>query len=226
MSLQFTSIAVTLAAGAAGAVGAAGVRSAPLGEDALEQGIEAVAYMDGDSLAVGDTAAFVVEVLFPDGATASESGAPAPFVQFDVPDSVKLGGRYLETYDELAANEFLQEPYERLLEEQPTLVPFTLVAEPEPGATIGINVVAYVRPEGGDDGAFFLRRRLELPLEAGAMAEEGDPRDSSWGVDDTLLQIGDRAPSFELPMANGSTFSFASVLGKKRVLLTTYRAHW
>ena len=76
----------------------------------------------------------VLDVLM-DGASAAKSGAPAPFVQFDVPPSVRLTGKHLTTHRELANNEFIQEPYEQLLEESPGFVPFEIEALSTAGFT-------------------------------------------------------------------------------------------
>ena len=90
--------------------------------------------------------------------------------------------------------------------------------------TIGLNVTGYVSARDGRKG--FLRRRLELPLVAGASALEVDSRKSTWGVDQSVLQIGDVAPDFRLPRADGSKVSLGRFRGKKNVVVTTYRAFW
>ena len=64
-----------------------------------------------------------------------------------------------------------------------------------------------------------------LPLEPGATATEGSANESDWGKGD-FLKIGDKAEPFELPRADGSTLSLGEYLGKKNVIVTTYRAFW
>lgn len=181
------------------------------------------ATLDATSLEVGNEYEFVVEV-FADDVSTSKAGIPAPFLQIDVPPSVKLTGKVLETYKELSKNEFLQAPYERLLKKLPARIGFQLVAPPKPDETIGLNVIAYI--EGPEGERTFLRRRLELPLAPGATAVPGDANDSSWGKDEELLQIGDRAAPFELPRADGTLVALESLLGEKNLIVTTYRAYW
>ena len=199
-----------------------------LGEtpDREDHGIEIAVYMDGGELAAGSQAAFLVDVHIPEELTASKAGAPAPFLQLDVPPSVRLGGRYLTTYKELSQNEFLMEPFERLLEQNLTELPFEIVSAPSDGETIGINVVAYVRPGVDAGGSFFLRRRFELPFEPNAEAVEVAPTTSSWGPDPSLLQLGARVDDLTLPDAGGTEISLGDYLGQKNLIVTTYRAHW
>lgn len=187
--------------------------------------VEIYAYIDAEELTVGGEYAFVIGVSLPGGSTASESGSPAPFLQLDIPASIELTETHLTTYDELAANEFLQEPFERLLDIEEVSIPFKLVADPKPGESIGLNVLAYIRP-GKIEDEYFLRRRLELPVTAGAEAVEGDATNSKWGVDKALLQIGDTAPSFALPDAYGNIVALDEFLGSQNIVVSTYRAHW
>ena len=49
---------------------------------------------------------------------------------------------------------------------------------------------------------------------------------SKWGVDEKLLQIGDKATDFVLPRADGSEVALEPYLGEKNIIVTTYRAHW
>jgi len=183
------------------------------------------AFIAADSLEVGGEYELEIFVELPENAKTSESGAPAPFLQLDVPPSIELGGRYLKTYQELSQNEFLEEPYERLLEENPARIPFKLVAEPAEGEVLGFNVLAYVKP-GGETPDYFMRRRFELLIEPGVEAAEVAATDSSWGVDERRLQLGDEAADFTLPRADGTTVALADYIGKKNIIVTTYRAFW
>ncbi len=194
---------------------------APADEPVEPVGITAT--IDATSLEVGVEYEIIIEI-YPGEASTRDAGIPAPFLQIDVPPSVKLSGRVLETYRELSDNEFLQKPYERLLKQLPARIGFQLVAQPGPEETIGLNVVAYL--EGPSGEKTFLRRRLELPVAPGAEAVPGDATDSSWGTDETLLQIGDRAAPFELPRADGTMVALESYLGEKNIIVTTYRAYW
>jgi len=188
-------------------------------------GEEVFAYLDADELKVGGTYEFVVAVTLPDGFDASKAGSPAPFLQLDVPEGIALTERALITYKELADNEFLQMPFERLMEESEVAIPFKITAELAPGAAIGINVLAYVAGKKKGENSFF-RRRLELPLYPGAEAVLGNDANSKWGNDKKLLQIGMRAAPFRLPNANGELVSSEAFLGKHNLIVTTYRAHW
>jgi hypothetical protein len=188
--------------------------------------IEIAIHMEDGELDVGSESAFLVELRLPPELTASKAGAPAPFLQLDVPPSVRLVGRHLTTYEELANNEFVMEPYERLLRDERTPVPFEIVSAPSEDETIGINVVAYVRPQARGGSPFFLRRRFELPLRPTAEAVEVAPTTSRWGPDRELLQLGDRMGELTLPDAGGAEISLGDYLGDGYLIVTTYRAHW
>ena len=177
-----------------------------------------------EQLVPGEEHAIVLDVDWA-GASAGKSGVPAPILQIDVPPSVKLVGEELTTYDQLKRNEFLMEPWERLVDELPATIRFRLVAEPGADETIGLVVLAYVSTEPGVDDAF-LRRRVELPVQGGAVARPGDDTDSSWGPDERLWKIGDRVEPFDLPRADGTRLDLAQRLGAGNVIVTTYRAHW
>jgi hypothetical protein len=177
-----------------------------------------------EQLAVGAEHEIVLEIAWA-GASAGKSGVPAPILQIDLPPSVELVGEALTTFDQLKRNEFLMEPWERLVDELPATIGFRLVAEPGADETIGLVVLAYVSTEPGVDDAF-LRRRLELPVKGGAVARPGNDADSSWGPDDTLYVIGDRVEPFDLPRADGSRLDLSQRLGAGNVIVTTYRAHW
>ena len=183
------------------------------------------ATLPAEHLEVGSTYSIQLDVHFPEAVVASEAGAPKPFLQIDVPPSVKLSGRVLTEFSDLAANEFLAEPYERLLGGPQTKIDFELIAEPKAGETIGLNVVGYVDAGEGSE-PYFLRRRLELPVVAGAKAKEAKAENSNWGIDEDLLQIGDKLTGFSLPQADGTMVSIDDMIGEKNLILTTYRAHW
>jgi len=193
----------------------------PAAKDPL-QGVRVSARLVAETLEPGAEARIVIE-LDAGEASAAGAGIPAPILQLDLPPSVELEGRVLKTYAELARNEFLQEPFERLLTELPAEIRFTLKALPAEKETIGINVIGYLKTESGDA---FLRRRLELPLRAGATAKTVSPQSSTWSTDEKLLDIGDRAALFDLPRADGSRVRLEQYLGDKTVIVTTYRAHW
>ena len=177
-----------------------------------------------DKLEVGNDYEIAIEVKLKDGWSASDSGIPKPMLQIDVPKCVKLSGEVLKGFRALSRNEFLQEPYERLITEGKSTVKFKLARKPGAKDRIALNVMAYVSDDPGNN-AYFVRRRLELPLEPGAVAEAGDAAKSDWGKQ-KVLQIGDKAKVFSLPQADGKKIKLRTYLGKKNILITTYRAYW
>ena len=190
----------------------------------LADSIQVAAHLMTAELEVGQSYEFVVELEMEAGVSLSQAGVPAALLQLDVPPSVELEGKILTTHQELASNNFLQAPYERVLKELPSSIRFKLIAAPKDNETIGLNLTGYVSGRDGSTG--FLRRRLELPLQGGASALVTNSRKSSWGIDKELLQIGDRAPDFTLPRADGSKLTLSAKFGEQRILITTYRAHW
>ena len=187
--------------------------------------VRITATLDATEMTIGGAHEIRLEIVFPAAVVASEAGVPAPLLQLDLPPSVKLTGKTLTTLKELRANEFIAEPYERLLEDSITAISFELVSAPAEGATLGLNVIAYVSAGDGSEPVF-MRRRLELPLVASATATEATEPNSRWGNDDALLQIGDKLESFALPDADGFELNVGEWIGQSNIILTTYRAHW
>ncbi len=170
----------------------------------------------------------VLDIEIAEGWSATDSGIPNPILQIEVPDSAKLSGKVIDSYKALSRNEFLMEPFERLVTPGSTTIAFKVKKSIKKSAksreSFGLSVLAYLKSP--DDGqSYFVRRRVELPLAPKAVAAAGDPTDSKWGVQDTL-HIGDKANDFSLPGADGSTRTLSEYLGKKNVIVTTYRAHW
>ena len=180
------------------------------------------ARIETGKLIVGQEAKILVDVQLPEGLSASVAGIPAPLLQIQVPRSVRLSGKHLTKHRELARNEFLQAPFEQMVEASPLSIGFKLLRKPRSDDAIYLNVLAYVS-DGGD--ARFVRRRVEIKLEAEAVGKTVDATRSDWGTED-LLQIGSKAAGFELPRADGSTVSLSQYLGKKNIIVTTYRAFW
>jgi len=185
-----------------------------------EDAITLSARIEARELAVGQEYEAVLAFAFREGW--SGAGISAPILQIDVPKGLELTGPVLTEYADLAKNEFLQAPFERLLKASPTRIGFRIVKEPAAGATLYLNVLAYA---GEGDDAWFLRRRVALPIVPGATAAAVPADRSDWGVE-KVLQIGDRAAPFTLPRADESKVSLEKLRGKKNVLVTTYRAHW
>lgn len=185
---------------------------------------EVSARIGADRLVVGESYEMIIDISLRDGYSASAAGIPAPLLQIEVPSCVVLKGKVLRGRQELARNEYLQEPFERMLLELPARIGFDLKKKPGPNDAFGLNILAYVGATSGDD-AFFVRRRLNLKVAGGAKAEVGESGVSTWGKE-KLLQLGDEAAPFKLPKADGKQVDLADYLGKKNVIVTTYRAHW
>ncbi|MFQ5463336.1 MAG: hypothetical protein ACE5E5_12020 [Phycisphaerae bacterium] len=184
--------------------------------------IEVHAALTADSLELGKEYHFEVTMELA-GLSAGKAGIPHPFLQIDVPKSARLKGKVIDDMKSLRRNEFLREPYERLMKENPQQIAFKIIRQPGADDAFYVNVIGYL---AGDDGQTeFSRRRLKLPLVPGAKATAVDPSDSNWGRDRSL-QIGDKAKNFKLPSAAGEKVSLKQFRGDKNVVVTTYRAHW
>ncbi len=194
-------------------------------QETIPNMINVSATLGAKSLVVGQAYEIQLRVSVAEGWSASTAGIPKPILQINVPKSVHLSGKVLSDHRELSRNEFLQAPYERLIEVGSNVVEFTLTTEPGADDRIGLNIITYVR-QGEDENAFFVRKRLELPLQPEATAQGGDSSNSNWGGEGSGLQIGDRAKPFALPRADGSTVTLDDYLGKTNIILTTYRAFW
>lgn len=186
-------------------------------------GMNVEAKMLSSEMSAGQTYELQVDVSFAEGLSADKAGLPYPLLQIKVPRSAELTGQVLKSRQELMRNEFLMAPYERVLEEKSTKVEFKLRREPKDDEAFFLNVIGYVGDGEGD--ARFIRHRLRLPLKGGATGEPADAADSSWDVDD-YLDIGDKAPNFTLPTADGEKVKLSDYRGDKNVVVTTYRAHW
>lgn len=193
---------------------------APLPEDAISVSVR----IEAEELKVGEEYEAVLTFEFKDGWSGAGAGISAPILQIEVPKGIELTGRVLTEYADLAKNEFLQAPFERLLKESPAKIGFKVVKPPSEDTAFGLSLLAYAGSSSGDD-AWFLRRRLTLPVAPGATATPVAAESSDWGVE-KVLQIGDRATPFTLPRADGSKVSLGKLRGKKNVIVTTYRAHW
>lgn len=180
------------------------------------------AKIDAETLEIGKEYDIELNITFAEGVSASSSGVPAPIVQIDPPKSISLSGKVLIQFRDLARNEFLQEPYERLIGEFPARIKFKLKKRPSKTEQIHFSVLAYVRANEND---YFVRQRYAIPVKAGAFSTLIDPTESKWGKE-KLLQLGDKAAPFSLPRADGSILSLGKILGKQNIVITTYRANW
>lgn len=194
------------------------------GDSKLPEGVVKLQVRMADAaLAVGAESSFTVQIELAEGWSSNQNRL-SPIVQIDVPPSVQLEGRVLEDRRQLASNEYLRAPYEQIVEDGSLTVNFTLQKKPTEGEAIHVNVLAYLSQDPKVN-SWFLRRRLSLPLEAGASAKVADWSQSNWG-DGEILQLMDEAVSFALPRADDSLVDMEEYLYDKHILVTTYRAHW
>ncbi len=196
-----------------------------IGGDAPPEDVVSVtARLSESRLIVGEAVEISLEISIRDGWAASEAGVPKPILQILVPEGVRLEGRHLTEYRELSRNEFLQSPFERLVDVGTQSIRFTLESEPAEDAIFAFNVLAYVSQDPTQN-AWFIRRRVELALKPGASSKKVASFPSTWSGKDGLA-IGEKAAAFVLPRSDGSTVDLSEYLGKRPILVTTYRAFW
>jgi len=200
------------------------VLAAVLGATAPADAVKVSAKIINRSWGQGERGQIVIEVATEKGWSTTATGLSAPLLQIKAPPSVKLLGKVLTDMTELKQNEFVYSPYEKLLDSDRTRLPFLLEKTPGLSEKLGLTVLGYVSKKGDKKGYFF-RKRLELPVQPGAIATQADAYDSSWGTLD-VLQIGDKADDFEITSLTGKPVTLSQYLGKKNVIVTTYRAFW
>lgn len=183
------------------------------------------ATMQEAALTAGSEQSFTVTINLADGWSSSTAGIPKMFLQLDVPDSVELSGKKIEDFRALARNEFVAEPWERLVDPGTIDVGFTLTGTPNADDQIAVNVVGYLR-KGEDGPARFARQRIILPVKSGADGTAGDAGTTNWSGAMAGLQVGDTADQFGLPRADGSLVQLKDYQGASNVIVTTYRAFW
>lgn len=182
------------------------------------------ARLAAEELTKGGEYEIVIKVKVNHNWSASESGLKTPLLQIKVPRCAKLVGKVLKEYRELSRNEFLRAPYEQFIKNGEARIRFKLTREPSADDAFAFNVLAYVYSEESESHSF-VRRRIELPVAPGAVAEPVESTPSDWGRV-KVLQLGDKAPVWVLPRADGTKLVLRRLLGKKNVIITTYRAHW
>jgi len=187
--------------------------------------LSVTASLDASSLEVGGRYRVLVSVKVDEGWSTTISQVPKPILQIQVPACASLEGKVLETYKELSRVSFLRMPFERVLGGGSESVAFELTSEPKAGDAFAFNVVAFVSRDP-ETSSWFVRRRVLVDIVPGARGKADASGESSWGADPKLLQIGKHVEPFELPRADGSIFRLADHLGKRPVLVTTYRAFW
>lgn len=80
------------------------------GSPIIQEPVLTSATVETQAFAVGSSYENLLDVQFPSAVVASKAGAPAPFLQIDVPPSVKLLEKSLVTLKELSQSEFVQLP--------------------------------------------------------------------------------------------------------------------
>ena len=161
-----------------------------------------------------------------DGWSITNAGLPGAVLQLDLPDGLTLAGDILTDHRALARNGFLHAPFERMVQLGDTSVEFSIDKDGSfDNGALGINVVAYMRHNDAAT-AHFVRKRFELNIEPNAAATTVDSANTSWGDDRSGLQVGDKAKPFTLPRADGTNVDLNNYLGKKNIIVTTYRAFW
>ena len=141
---------------------AVGLMSLFLATSVPEDLVTVSARIEAGELEVGRDLDIVVEIAFKESYSGSAAGIPGAILQIDVPSSAQLSGRVLKTRKEQSRNEYLQEPFERLIKETPASVEFTLLKSPAAGEQFGISVLAYVGSEDGEDVWIYVGRADKL----------------------------------------------------------------
>ena len=185
--------------------------------------LRASARVDG-VLTVGAKARLVVEIDIKEGWSVGKAGIPNAILQIDVPKCATLLGDRAKTRKELSKTGFLRLPEERMADGETTAFEFELKSAPADDDRFAVNVLAYVSPPDASD-AWFVRQRISLPLRNHAESTSVSTKTSHWGIGDEL-QLGDKAPRLTLPKADGTLVDLGEHLGKKNIVITTYRAFW
>lgn len=185
--------------------------------------LTASARFDGP-LTVGAKARLIVEIDMKEGWQIDKAGIPNAIIQIDAPSCVKVIGERATDKKALSKTGFMRHPEERLARDRATAFEFELQSPPADDDRFAVNILAYVSPPDDSD-AWYVRRRIALSLKEGAKSSSIDAKTSDWGVGDEL-QLGDKLPRLKLPKADGSIVDLGEQLGKKNVVITTYRAHW
>ncbi|HPF38013.1 MAG TPA: hypothetical protein P5081_22900 [Phycisphaerae bacterium] len=175
-------------------------------------------------LAKGATARLVVRIDVKDGWTLGDAGLPNAVIQLDAPACARVVGDRANDAKALSKAGFLRLPEERMADGAETVFEFTLSAAPGADDSFAVNVLAYASPPGGAD-AWFIRQRISIPLRDDTRSVSANAAMSRWSGDDGL-QLGDKPKLMKLPRADGSLVDLAEHLGKKNIVITTYRAFW
>ncbi len=195
-----------------------------LGAGVPDNAVQVSAKIISRDWGAGQRGQIVIEVITGDGWSTTETGLSAPLLQIHAPPNVKLLGKVLTSMTDLKNNEYIHSPYEKLLKESRTRLSFVIEQWPNMAEEFGLTVLGYVNRKGDNTGYFF-RKRLALPLKPDARAREVAATDSTWGTLD-VLNIGDKADDFKITSFQDRSVTLSHYLGKKNVIVSTYRAYW
>lgn len=189
------------------------------GDRAPDNAVQFTAVLKADALTVGQE--YVLEVsATPDAAQGfSFTGrrSVAPILQLKVSDSVRVSGPG-------RSRDYLRPPYELQLPGGKGQVRFTLTSAPKPRDAILLNFAGYIQ-SADKKHTWLVRKRGMVALKPGATLEALPAGRGEW-QDASTLALGDKAVAFKLPDKDGKVLDLNTYLGKKNIILLTYRAHW
>lgn len=175
------------------------------------------ASLSAERIEVGQT--YTIDVVARPNPGYHIAGKPVPLLlQMDVPASIEL------TPAKVQKGEHIQAPYEVTVEDGRRQVEFRVKSPVGPDDTVLINLVGYVASTAKDQ-AWLVRRRGRVAIRPGAKLILERANRNDWH-DDTNLTIGDRAVPFKLPDKDGKIYDLEEHLGRKNIILITYRAFW
>ena len=175
------------------------------------------ASLSAERIEVGQT--YTIDVVARPNPGYHLAGPPVPLLlQMDVPASIEL------TPAKVKKGEHIRAPYEVTVEDGRRQVEFRVKSPLGPDDAVLINLVGYVETTAKDQ-AWLVRRRGRVAIRPGAtlIPERADRND--WH-DTANLTIGARAVPFKLPDKDGRIYDLEQHLGRKNIILITYRAFW
>jgi|GEM_PF-1200135 len=180
--------------------------------------------IDSPDRDVGKTMRLFVSVDLKDGWTGNAGKAPNFILQVDAPDCVEMQGPRLEGIRNLSRNGFLRPPEEKMMEGRETSLEFKITKAPSKDDRFAVNLIGYVTDADNTD-VWYIRRRMAFAMTKDAKPTRIDESPSTWGIGNEL-ELGDKAVPFKLPQADGTEVDLSQYLGKKNIIVSTYRAFW
>lgn len=180
--------------------------------------------IDSAERKVGESMRLFVSVDLKVGWSGNAGKVPSFILQVDAPGCVDMLGPRLDSIKKLSRNGFLRPPEEKMMEGRETSFEFRLTKAPAASDRFAVNLIGYVTDADNSD-VWYIRRRMSLAFDKTATAKAVDAAPSSWGVGNEL-ELGDKAVAFVLPQADGTLVDLKQYLGKKNIIVTTYRAFW